>query len=77
MVTGPLTAADVGELEHACGPALTMRPLPLEIDLQAVPHTDYTAGTMLQTLAARGAVLIGMPSRLPQPPGRPIIPRKE
>jgi ABC-type transporter Mla MlaB component len=57
VVTGRLTAADMGRLEQACSPALVSDPLWLEIDLRGVTHTDSTALAVLQRLVARGAVL--------------------
>lgn len=61
MVTGRLTAADMGRLEHACAPELTAHPLWLEIDLRRVTHTDSTAAALLQRMVARGAVLTTHP----------------
>ena len=57
VVTGRLTAADMGRLEQACAPALVTDPLWLEIDLRGVTHTDSTALAVIQRLVARGAVL--------------------
>jgi anti-anti-sigma regulatory factor len=57
MVTGRLTADDMGRLEHSCSPALTSPALPLQIDLRGVTHVDGTATAVLQRLAARGAVV--------------------
>ena len=57
VITGRLTSADVGRLEQACAPALTVQSLCLEIDLRGVTYTDSTAAAMLRRLVARGAVL--------------------
>jgi hypothetical protein len=57
VITGRLTAADMGRLEHACAPALVSDRLCLEIDLRGVTHTDATALALLQRMVARGAVL--------------------
>lgn len=57
VVSGRLTAADMGRLEQACAPALISDPLSLEIDLRGVTHTDSTAVAVLHRMVARGAVL--------------------
>ena len=57
VVTGRLTAGDMGRLEIACAEALTSRPPRLEIDLRQVTHTDSTAVAILQHLADRGAFI--------------------
>jgi anti-anti-sigma regulatory factor len=57
MVTGRLTADDMGRLEHSCSSALISSALRLEIDLRGVTHMDGTATAILQRLAARGAVV--------------------
>jgi hypothetical protein len=58
IVTGRLTAADMGRLEHACSPALTSRALRLEIDLRRVTDSDDTATAVVQRMVDRGAVVI-------------------
>ena len=57
VVTGRLTAEDMGRLEHSCSPALTSPALRLEIDLRGATHIDGTATAVLQRLAGRGAVV--------------------
>jgi hypothetical protein len=57
IVTGRLTASDMGRLEHACSPALVTSALRLEIDLRRVTYTDRTAAAVLQRMTERGAVL--------------------
>ena len=57
VVSGRLTAADMGRFEHACAPALTAHPLLLEIDVRDVTYFDSTAEAVLGRMAARGAVL--------------------
>ena len=57
VVTGRLTASDMGRLEHSCSPALTSPALRLEIDMRGVTYVDGTATAVLQRLAARGAVV--------------------
>ena len=54
-VTGRLTAADVGRLEHACAPALLTADIALDIDLSEVTESDETADLMVNRMAARGA----------------------
>ena len=58
IVAGPLAAADMGRLEHACAPALPHDPLPLEIDIRRVTRLDRTAAAVLDRLAQRGARII-------------------
>jgi hypothetical protein len=58
VVAGPLAAADMGRLEHACAPALPQHPLPLEIDIRRVTQVDRTAAAVLDRLAQRGAHII-------------------
>ena len=57
VVTGRLTAEDMGRLEHSCSPALTSPALRLEIDLREATHVDETATAVLQRLSGRGAVV--------------------
>ena len=57
VVTGRLTSADMGRLEHACSPALTSHALRLEIDLRGVTASDETATAVLQRMIDRGAVV--------------------
>jgi anti-anti-sigma regulatory factor len=57
IVSGRLTATDMGRLEHACSPALVnLRPR-LEIDMRNVTYTDETAAAVLRRMVQRGAVL--------------------
>jgi hypothetical protein len=58
-VTGRLTAADVGRLEHACAPALLTRDVALEIDLGEVTESDEIADLIVDRMAARGARIKG------------------
>lgn len=57
MVTGRLTAEDMGRLEHSCSPALTSAALRLEIDLRGATDVDATATAVLRRLVGRGAVV--------------------
>lgn len=43
IISGRVTAADMGRIEHACAPALLVRPSPLELDLRQVSSVDATA----------------------------------
>jgi hypothetical protein len=61
VFTGRLTAADMGRLEHACGPALTREPLRLQLDLRRVTTIDRTAAAMIDRLKLRGATAFGAP----------------
>jgi hypothetical protein len=54
-ITGRLTAADMGRLEHACGLALTRHSVALTIDLRRVTALDRTADALLRRLGERGA----------------------
>jgi anti-anti-sigma regulatory factor len=54
-ISGRLTAADMGRLEHACGAALTRQTMPLDIDVSRVTAMDVTAAAILRRLAERGA----------------------
>jgi anti-anti-sigma regulatory factor len=64
VISGRLTAVDMGRLEQACAPALTSDPLRLEIDLRGVTHTDSTAAALLKRMVARGAVLTTLAGEL-------------
>jgi len=64
IVTGRLTAADMGRLEHACSPALIARALRLEIDIRGVTVRDDTATAVLQRMIDRGAVVTGRIAQL-------------
>ena len=64
VITGRLTAADMGRFERACAPVLVTDPLRLEIDLRGVTDTDATALAVLRRMAARGAVLMTLPATL-------------
>ena len=55
IVSGRLTAADVGRLEHACAPALLTQDAAIEIDLSQVSESDEMANLMVNRMAARGA----------------------
>lgn len=54
-VNGPLNATDLKRLEHACGPALERRSLPLEIVLRGGGACDETVRAYLERLRLRGA----------------------
>ena len=58
VVSGRLSAADMGRLEHACAPALLHHPSPLELDLKGVTSADDTARAMVARMRARGARVI-------------------
>lgn len=60
-VSGRLSAADMGRLEHACSPALTDRAAALDIDLRRVTDIDPTARAVLHRLETRGARLFYPP----------------
>jgi len=57
-LSGRLSAADMGRLEHACAPALVIHPAALEIDVQNVTSIDRSAAAVLGRLAQRGARII-------------------
>jgi hypothetical protein len=57
LVTGRLTAFDMGRLEYACAPALVAPWLRLHIDVSGVTYTDPIASAILQRMVERGAVL--------------------
>jgi anti-anti-sigma regulatory factor len=59
IITGDLTAVDMGRLERACAPALVAHPPPLEIDLRGVASADRTAAAVLAQFVHRGARIIG------------------
>jgi hypothetical protein len=54
-VTGRLTAADIGRLEHACAPALITEALALDLDLRGVTESDRIAELVVNRMATRGA----------------------
>ena len=58
IVSGRLTAADMGRLEHACAPGLLASPSPLHLDLRAVTSADATAAAVLRRIAGRGARVV-------------------
>jgi hypothetical protein len=55
IISGRVTAADMGRIEHACAPALLARPSPLELDLRRVTVVDATAIAVLHRIASGGA----------------------
>jgi hypothetical protein len=57
-VSGKLSAADMGRLEHACAPALVCHSLALEIDLRRATSVDRSATAVLGRMAHRGARII-------------------
>ena len=59
IITGRVTAADMGRVEHACAPALLAHPSPLELDLRGVTSADATAIALLRRIASRGARVDG------------------
>jgi hypothetical protein len=54
-VSGRLSIADMGRLEHACAPALTSHAANLELDLRRVTNIDATATAVLERIFQRGA----------------------
>ena len=60
-ISGRLTTADIGRLEHACSTALTSQNPNLDIHLGQVNEVDTLAAMFLQRLAARGARIISPP----------------
>jgi hypothetical protein len=54
VVTGRLSAGDIGRLEHACAPALTTRAPRLEIDLSEVTQIDATAANHVARMGELG-----------------------
>lgn len=56
-VRGRLAAGDLRRLEHACGPALEHRELPLELRLVHGRGIDGPVQVFLAGLVKRGAVL--------------------
>ena len=68
-ITGALTAADMGRLEHACAAALTRHPMVLDIDLRRVTAIDRTADAVLRHLHERGAqITLPLSSTPPRDP---------
>ena len=59
IITGRVTAADMGRLEHACAPALVVQPSPLELDLRRVTSVDAIAHAILRRMVDRGARVHG------------------
>jgi hypothetical protein len=57
-VSGKVSAADMGRLEHACSPALISDALVLEIDLRCATSIDRSAAAVLDRMARRGARVI-------------------
>jgi hypothetical protein len=57
-VSGNVSAADMGRLEHACSPALISDALVLEIDLRRATAIDRSAAAVLERMARRGARVI-------------------
>jgi hypothetical protein len=64
-ITGNLTAADMGRLEHACRGALTAPSAALDIDASRVTAMDQTAVAVLRRLSDRGARISSPASRAP------------
>ncbi len=54
-VSGPLRAADLRELERACGPSLEQRDLALDVVASQVSTFDEASRLFLIGLARRGA----------------------
>jgi hypothetical protein len=54
-ITGRLTAADMGRLEHACAEALTSGAVALDLDLSGVTDADRTAAAIVRRIEHRGA----------------------
>ena len=57
-ISGRVSAADMGRLEHACAPALISDALLLEIDLRHATSIDRSASAVLERMAQRGARVI-------------------
>jgi anti-anti-sigma regulatory factor len=57
-VSGNVSAADMGRLEHACSPALVHHALALEIDLRGATSIDRSAAAVLARMADRGARIL-------------------
>ena len=57
-ISGALRAADLGRLEHNCASALTVEPLPLELDLRRVTAIDASASAVLARMHERGARIV-------------------
>jgi hypothetical protein len=57
-VTGSVSAADMGRLEHACAPALVTHDMDLEIDLRGATSIDRSAAAVLAFMASRGARIL-------------------
>lgn len=57
LVSGRLSAADMGRLEHACAPALTTESAALELDLRGMTDADRTARALIERMVHRGAVV--------------------
>lgn len=55
LISGRLSAADMGRLEHACAPALTSKAVPLELDLARMTDADRTAQALIERMVTRGA----------------------
>lgn len=67
-ISGRLTAADMGRLEHACGAALTRETVALDIDVSKVTAMDVTAAAVLRRFAERGARIGSPPPAADQHP---------
>jgi hypothetical protein len=59
LVSGRLSSADMGRLEHACAPALTSEAIPLELDLRRMTDADRTAQALIDRMVTRGARVSG------------------
>ena len=57
-ITGRLTRADMGRLEHACAPALIHDRPRLEIDLTRVTVLDPMASAVVQHMVRRGVRIL-------------------
>jgi hypothetical protein len=60
-ISGRLTSADIGRLEHACSTALTSPVAKLDIHLEPDAEMDALAARFLQHLMARGARILSSP----------------
>lgn len=65
FVSGRLTSADMGRLEHACSPALTGS-AQLLIDVRRVTAVDPSATAILEQLARRGVIVSGLSGFTPE-----------
>jgi hypothetical protein len=56
-IRGRISARDLARLEHACGPALEEKDIPVELRLDSATSIDDAAAAYVERLCARGARL--------------------